>query len=96
MADMPQKEPPPPTPANKPRRGLGRLRYSMTTLLVIMVLFSVLGAAIHYGLQAVDAGLRFEAMLAVLLVLAPPLMIFTLKITLAISQWTRNKDSDNR
>ena len=64
----------------------------MTTLLIVMVLFSVLGAAVHYGLQAVGAGMRFESMLAILLLLAPPLMLLTLKLALLVTGWTRGGD----
>jgi len=86
-------EKPPQTPATKPRSRFLLPRFSMTTLLIVMVLFAVLGAAIHYGMQAVDAGVHFESMLAILVVLAPPLMLFTLKLALFIVRWSKGNNS---
>ena len=85
------KDKPDQTPANNGGDRIWRPRFSMATLMIVMVLFSVLGAAVHYGLQAVGLGLRFESMFVVLLILAPPLMLFTLKIALMITQWTKRK-----
>lgn len=62
----------------------------------MMVLFSVLGAAVHYGLRAVDAGVPFEAMLVMLLVMAPPLMILTLKLALVVARWVRTDDQHRK
>ena len=86
---MPDEQEPPTT--REPKRSF-LPRFSITTLLVVMVLFSVMGAAIHYGLQAVDAGVPFEAMLVVLAIIAPPLMILTLKLGLAVARWSRRND----
>lgn len=65
-------------------------------MLIAMVLFSVLGAAVHYGLQAVDAGVRFESMLVILAVTAPPLMLLTLKLALIVTRWGKGNDSRDK
>ena len=87
MTEKPQQTP----PARRRNRVL-RPRFSMATLLIVMLMFAVLGAAVHYGLQAVGAGLRFESMVAILLVLAPPLMLVTLKLALLITRAGRGSD----
>jgi hypothetical protein len=90
------KDKPPVPPAGNRRRSRLLPRFSMATLVLATILISVLSAAVHYGGQAVRAGVRFEAMVVLLLVIAPPLLFFTMKIAHAVLSSNQDEERDDK
>ena len=83
----------PTPPPNKRPSSLLRPRFTVGTLMVAMILFSVVGAAVYYGARAVDAGVRFEGMVVVLVICAPPLLLLTMKVAYTALRWiNRQRD----
>ena len=85
----------PPTTPKRTRANLFRPRFSVGTLLLAMIVFSVLGAAIYYGARAVDAGFRFEGMVVIVILCAPPLLLLTMKFAHAALLWINRDRGDD-
>jgi len=80
------------TTGRRRRAGLPRPRFTVATLFLAMIVFSVLGAGIYYASRAVASGFSFEGMVVVIVLCAPAVLFLVVVAAHAVFQWTNRDD----
>lgn len=89
---MTSKQPPPEVRRDAPSRWP---RFTLATLFLAFVAVAMLGAGLHYGIRAINAGLAVESVVVVLTLCAPPLLLIAVATLRGLLAWiNRPRDDD--